>query len=461
MRFSLWLFLVAAFLVFCILFGGGALPYRLSETAVRLASLTVLFFALSLWFRTPVSKRPKWIIPFCIAPTLYFIAQLIPVPRGFWGNLGNSALPAPVFALLPYPPDWTTTSLAPTATRLALFGLAPPVAAFIATLFLDWRERRVLICVLTALGVVSVGLGFLQVAQGSESDLRFYTDTGPTPVGFFANRNHFAALLYSLLVMAIGWIAMLLKQRTAARGQSRRVAFVAFAVTSVLLFSICQFVTNSRMGLALHGVALVLGYSMLLVPLTANVLFRRLRLAAAAGAALILFLFVFYGLAGMADRFDTASQGSDRLNFALTTLEAAKSFFPVGAGMGAFGQVFDAFQPKEQILPGLFVNHAHNDYAELLLETGLFGLLWMMAFIVWWTRSALQGRSVDFVTLDGSDFDPTIIRRVGLLVTGLLLFHSLVDYPLRTEALAALFGFACALQFSPLCRTRLGFADKG
>ena len=49
-------------------------------------------------------------------------------------------------------------------------------------------------------------LGHFQVAQGQASPLRFYQFTNPTEaVGFFANRNHFAALIYSVVLLTAAW----------------------------------------------------------------------------------------------------------------------------------------------------------------------------------------------------------------------------------------------------------------
>lgn len=51
--------------------------------------------------------------------------------------------------------------------------------------------------VVIGIGPASVLLGFLQVAQGPSSPLRLFEFTNLTEaVGFFANRNHFSALLY-------------------------------------------------------------------------------------------------------------------------------------------------------------------------------------------------------------------------------------------------------------------------
>ena len=60
-----------------------------------------------------------------------------------------------------------------------------------------------------AVGLISVLIGLIQVAQGERSPLRFFEFTNPTEaVGFFANRNHFAALIYCLMLFALAWIVL-------------------------------------------------------------------------------------------------------------------------------------------------------------------------------------------------------------------------------------------------------------
>ena len=89
-----------------------------------------------------------------------------------------------------------------------------------------------------------------------------------------------------------------------------------------------------------------------------------------------------------------------------------------------------------------FVNRAHNDLAEILLETGVFGLIFLAAFLAWffpeahnvWLRRKVNGH------------DPQLLlQRAATLIIFLLLTHSLVDYPLRTTALSSIFMFFCAV----------------
>ena len=61
-----------------------------------------------------------------------------------------------------------------------------------------------------------------------------------------------------------------------------------------------------------------------------------------------------------------------------------------GWGLGTFPIVYPAFRT---FYTNLFVNEAHNDYAQLLVETGLLGFVLMLWFLVFLYRYGLPGTS--------------------------------------------------------------------
>ena len=73
------------------------------------------------------------------------------------------------------------------------------------------------------------------------------------------------------------------------------------------------------------------------------------------------------------ERFAQDPLKDARIPFTRNTLEAAEAFIPFGAGMGSFVQVYGMFEKPEDALAGVFANRAHNDLAELWLETGRHG----------------------------------------------------------------------------------------
>jgi len=148
-----------------------------------------------------------------------------------------------------------------------------------------------------------------------------------------------------------------------------------------------------------------------------------------------------FGLHRMLTRFDVDPLEDLRVPLALTTLEAARHSLPFGTGLGSFVPVYATVEKATDIFGG-YANRAHNDLAELLLETGLFGAILLLVFLAWFlSRAAAVWLSAP------AELAPAhaMLQRAATLVILLLLAHSLVDYPLRTTALAVVFAFASAI----------------
>jgi hypothetical protein len=136
-----------------------------------------------------------------------------------------------------------------------------------------------------------------------------------------------------------------------------------------------------------------------------------------------------------------------RLTLARNTFTAAKTFLPFGSGIGSFVQVYGMFEKPSDIFVDSFANHAHNDFLEFFLETGLIGAAFAVAFLVWLTFSAARAWQRT-ARLTGS-IDRSLARAASIVIV-LLLLHSFVDYPLRTNAIMAIFAFSCAMLVRPL-----------
>jgi hypothetical protein len=50
------------------------------------------------------------------------------------------------------------------------------------------------------------------------------------------------------------------------------------------------------------------------------------------------------------------------------------------------------------------------------------------------------------------DFPGAGLARAGSAMVGIVLAHSIVDYPIRTAAIAAVFALGCALMVPPVAR---------
>jgi O-antigen ligase len=129
-------------------------------------------------------------------------------------------------------------------------------------------------------------------------------------------------------------------------------------------------------------------------------------------------------------------QPSSRRVLTSTTAEAVAESFPVGTGLGSFQSVYRQFENPNRV-ERQYANHAHNDYVEVALELGLAGILLVLAFMIWWGRQSWS--------VWRGDFAGAGLARAGSLMIGIVLLHSVVDYPIRTSAIAAVFAMACAL----------------
>ena len=436
-------------LVASIALGGGTRSGFLSDVALQLLSIPLLLVALWSLSVESATRQLRGALFFCTAVIFVPLLQLVPLPATFWAALPGREIIEQTYELTGAALSWRPISMAPHATWLSLVSLVVPLAIFLSAVQLPRRARRTLSLVLLGIGVLSVFLGLIQVAQGPQSPLRFFAFTNPSEaVGFFANRNHFAALLYSLTLFAAAWTvhtgALLAAQSARRRHDTPLVlALIAGLVVMVALVA-AQMMARSRAGLGLAIVALIGAFVLAWRdrPGPGRLTPNRL-LAGAVGLALL--FGVQFALYRVLDRFTTDPLSDARIPFARTTIEAAMAHLPLGSGMGTFVPVYALFEKPQDALT-VFANRAHNDFLEVWLEAGIPALLLMMLFGGWlimrsfalWRAKPQPGGEVDLM-----------LARAAPLVLFLLGAHSLVDYPLRTGALMAVFAFAVALVFDP------------
>ncbi len=442
--------LCAVVIVSSLLAGGGTRPGFLSDTILQYIAIPLLLAAFWRMHDQPVVKSTRLAFAFCLALPLIPLLQLIPLPPWIWTALPHREPSIAAFDLLGRDLPWMPISVSPHATWLSALSLLPPVAIFLGTALLVYRERRAMTLIILAVGIFSSFLGLLQLAQGPFSPLRFFAFTNTADaVGFFANRNHFAALLYTLTLFSAAWavdvgmtIGPELKQK---RYETASVVRLIVSFTVLVVLVAAQTMARSRMGIGLTIVALAGAWA-----LTFSV--RRGQLGTIstklilAATSLALLLSVQYSLYRALVRFAADPLQDARIPFARNTIEAAMSYMPFGSGMGTFVSVYGMFEKREDVMINTYANHAHNDILELWLETGALGFVPVLLFIVWlvlrsaeiWRRLPHAGRGID-----------RLLARAATLVVPLIIAHSFVDYPLRTSAMMTIFAFACALLIDP------------
>jgi O-antigen ligase len=431
-----------------LLFGGATRSGALADVIVQILAILLLLLALA---RLPIGQWRSALI-FCAALVAVPLFQLIPLPPPIWTALPHRDLAVEALTIAGQPLGWRPLSLTPHATWLSFVSLIPPLAIFLATLQLSAPERRWLVALLIGWGLLSSFVGLLQVAQGPDgwlAEFGLYNDGEAS--GFFANRNHYAALLYSVLVLAAAFVID--RVRTLPVGaemlrEARNFVLVLAGFLTLVILLAGEIVARSRAGIGLTMVAL-LGIAALVSGEPARAGTRRIFV----GAVVLTLVFASqFALYRLLDRFEADPLEDARIAFARNTWDAAVSFLPWGSGLGSFVPVYQAFEPAKDALVDTYVNRAHNDSLEVWLETGLFGLLLMGLFGSWLVLRLTQvwrSRSQSAQSL--TDFDRLVMRAASLVLL-LLIAHSFVDYPLRTTAMSAVFALCCALLFDPLIR---------
>jgi O-antigen ligase len=403
-------------------FGGASAAAPLRLAMVELCALPVLALVL---LAPSQDRRIDWSVGLLALIAAAPLLQLVPTPPAIWSRLASGTARAEAIALAGAAPRWAPLSLFPEATLGCAIALVPPAALFLATSQMATKERRALCALWVAVASAELVLGLLQLAQPDGGWAYPYGDSNfGSLVGLFANRNHQAAWLLALIPMSAALAAPGLRDSSGMGRLGAGVMPGLFALVALVALG----AVRSRAGVLLAAPA-ALGA---LAVLTAEGVARR-TLAIVAFTVMAVGVAVTLFAAGpLLDRFAAQARPEARADTWPAVVAAAQGAMPLGTGLGSFDRAFRAAEPLDLLGP-VFLNHAHNDYLEAWLETGVIGIGLLALFLVWFGQRALRSWSAG-----GSS-----LARASSLAAALLLAASAVDYPLRTETLACLFAFAC------------------
>lgn len=419
--------LALVLLSMALVFGGG--QGTLGDT---LTQLTALLLMLVLYWHYP--ERSLWpkSAYLALVPALSVLIYLIPLPDALteWGparrQLGQ--LLEPLVGDAGY-----QASLSPIASERSLFWLLPGTAMFLAALQFDKNQRRLagmLVIVLISTGAV---LGLAQKAGGLDSALYFYSNTNRgSAVGFFANNNHYAIAMAAALPLVLASITIVAN----VRSKTPLSPLVYLLLSGIAVLFILGFMlSGSRAGLALG----MLGCVLMLPALISGDQSKGIRHWLFGTLAVGLFFSLQIGIYFITQQFETDALADVRLQIFPIAGQAAEQFAPLGSGPGSFWFVFPQYD-QDFLTGNVIVNHVHNDYLELWLESGYVFLAAALVLIpaylwqsgkVWFFSGEMKSESV-------------LLARAASIGLLLLLLHSGFDYPLRTTALSALAGLLAA-----------------
>lgn len=352
----------------------------------------------------------------------------------------------------PQPPrEWPTISASPSSTWRAFHLLAAciGIAVVLVGSVTDREELEMSVMAIAVCGFVMALFAIIQDFSSTRDIYWFHRPRlGGTPFGPFTNRNHYAA--WTNLAIGAVLALVLSASRHALAPQSlpwrerlsllssRRVNTIVMLSYGIVIMAAAVFLSLSRGGIASLAAA---GGIVCLIPSLrrSRGIGRRFGLLL---ALLVVAVVTWLGWQPVMERLGSlALLAADplhdaRFRMTVATLRLWGAAPLLGCGFGSFQHVFPLYQePPLQI--GRFV-YAHNDYAQLLAESGVVGAA-LFAFAAWFlARTIFRGFQ--------KAADESRLFVLGLLVgVAAITLHSFVDFSLHRPAIAFLFSTITAL----------------
>lgn len=334
------------------------------------------------------------------------------------------------------------------ANYLALFWLV------LVSVARNRPRQRMVLGALVLSGVAQALYGTVMTLSGLE-----YGFFEPKAVGHgwatgtFVNRNHFAG--YLELTLAAG-IALVLADLRAGAPQTwrQRLAGLVDLLLSprmrvrvmIALMVIALVLTRSRMGNVAFFVALAICGNLYVLLRHPKYLVKSLVFFASLVVVDLLIISEQYGLQKLAARLEATDVRTEQRALVFRDLvPVIRQYGLVGAGPGTFAA---AYAPHRSADIDGYYDHAHNDYAEFVIETGAVGAVLLGALALTTLGHALQVLRRRHDPVAGA---LAFAGAMGLVTLGI---HGLADFNLRIPAVAATLVTLMALTLSVSSRPR-------
>jgi O-antigen ligase len=333
--------------------------------------------------------------------------------------------------------QWSTGASAyrhATYTHILLYAAYGMIAFVVTQSLCRSAQFEDLAKVVTVYGAIVAGLAVLQgIAPNGKLLWIWPSAQGGWIYGSYVNHNHYAGLMELLTPFPI-----VLAVSRFADGNRR---FVLAGIAAVMGGSI--FLSGSRGGMLAFCAEMIVLAVLLLRSRQGN-----WRTALMLGSVLVLVIGFLVWLGGNELTHRLVSihteareevTGGMRVSIDRDGLRMFLKRPILGWGLGTFPTVYPQFR---SFYTTFFVNQAHDDYLQLLVETGLAGFLIAAWFLVQLVRQSVSKLKNWPETANGSLTAAALLACVGILV------HSALDFNLQIPANAAIFYVLCAIAAS-------------
>jgi O-antigen ligase len=334
-------------------------------------------------------------------------------------------------ALIIFQVAWQQTAYrAATASAALLYGSY----GLLCFLMVQGLQRRWQVKTLAAgFCLYGFALATFSLIQGIASNGKLYWIRTPRFGGWiygpYVNHNHYAGLMEMLTPFPL---VIFLSPRV--QPQHKAMAALAAAMMASTIF-IC----GSRGGMLAFAIEMAVLFAVFITRRRSG------KIALAFGAFLVLAsaLLLWLGGGELVDRMTsipvemrTELSGGTRVSIDRDCFRMFLQKPLTGWGLGVFPEVYPQFR---SFYTNLLIDKVHNDYLQLLVETGAIGFMAMIWFLFSVYRAVIR-------KLKGwpADIDAEMALAALLGISGILV-HSFVDFNLQIPANAALFFVLCAI----------------
>jgi O-antigen ligase len=293
-------------------------------------------------------------------------------------------------------------------------------------------QARKLAAIFCVYGAV---VAWFALIQGVSSNGKLYWLREPRMGGWiygpYVNHNHYAGLMEMLVP-----IPLVMSLAHFGSPKSRNLAAAAAAVMVGTIF-----LSGSRGGM----LAMVTELAILAVVVMKQKHGGRTAISLGLFLAIAVSLLVWIGGTALSQRIASAAPTHSELSNDIRMLinRDGLSMFRkrplLGWGLGTFPVVYPQFRT---FYTNFFVNQAHNDYLQLLVETGLMGFAAMVWFLVMVYKQGIKKIGSWNSEINGAVSLACLLGLSGILV------HGAVDFNLQIPANAALFYVLCTIAAS-------------
>ena len=399
---------------------------------------------------------PKPVLILLILFMLFSVFQVIPLPLSWLKVISPSTVAwrkTLVELNLAAESRYQTISLSPWSSAYEMVKFtAYGIFAFLLSQVLDSKKKiKTFSAVLLAAGLFQALYGMSEHFGGTHRIFtwvnRYYAGSA---FGTFVNRDHYSAFLEMIFPLSLGYFlvranyfslksGLSWRQRLAAFGQENLQKSLLF-ILPPLIIGVGLVFSRCRSGIIIF----LISFSLMMLILSLGRISGRRRTEkklVRVVFSLVLLAAILIGINPVLERF--THEGffdKSRLLYYRYTIDLIKDFPATGTGLGTYVKAINPYLGKNF---GVIIGHAHNDYLEVLAESGLIGGgllilagLWLLFFLFqkWSSVRHPLGRGLGLGAL------------MGILA---IFLHSLTDFSLRMPANAVLWvslfvlGFRC------------------